>query len=276
MRSWASTPSSPTTHAPSKKPTSLSLRANPRFTFHELDLRTDDLAPALDGVDTIFHLAAMGGLVAELDPLRPLHDLQHTGDPAPARSGTPGRNACSEFIYSSTSSIYGSDVTGPETTTPHPVSPYGITKLAAEHLVQAYDAQFGMPVHHPALLLGLRPPPAPRHGLLHLHRRHPARQADHGLRRRQPVARQHLRHRHSPGHPSGPRQVRARRDLQHRRLRRNQRQPGDRPPGRDNRQARPACSTPPPALANRAAPWPTPPSPSNASASSPKCPSAMA
>jgi nucleoside-diphosphate-sugar epimerase len=49
------------------------------------------------------------------------------------------------FIYASTSSIYGSNVTGPETTTPQPVSPYGITKLAAEHLVHTYDHQFDLP-----------------------------------------------------------------------------------------------------------------------------------
>jgi len=49
------------------------------------------------------------------------------------------------LIYSSTSSIYGSIVTGPETTLPQPVSPYGITKLAAEHLVATYDRQFGIP-----------------------------------------------------------------------------------------------------------------------------------
>jgi len=119
------------------------LRANPRFTFHELDLRTDDLAPALEGVDTVFHLAAMGGLVLSWTRF----DLYMTCNilatqrllEATRQAGTVG-----EFIYSSTSSIYGSDVTGPETTTPHPVSPYGITKLAAEHLVQAYDRQFGI------------------------------------------------------------------------------------------------------------------------------------
>jgi nucleoside-diphosphate-sugar epimerase len=50
-----------------------------------------------------------------------------------------------QFIHASTSSIYGSNVTGPETTPPHPVSPYGITKLAGEQLVQTYHEQFGLP-----------------------------------------------------------------------------------------------------------------------------------
>src|SRR5881296_3538116 len=37
-------------------------RAHPRFAWHTLDLRRDDLTAALEGVDTIFHLAAMAGL----------------------------------------------------------------------------------------------------------------------------------------------------------------------------------------------------------------------
>lgn len=121
-----------------------SFREHPNFTFHELDLRSDELAPALEGVDTVFHLAAMGGLV--LSWLR--FDLYMTCNiqatqrllEAVTKAGT-----VSQFIYSSTSSIYGADVTGPETTMPQPVSPYGITKLAAEHLVQTYDRQFDVP-----------------------------------------------------------------------------------------------------------------------------------
>src|SRR5882724_5135541 len=39
------------------------LQSQPGFTFHALDLRTDPLAGALDGVEIVFHLAAMAGLV---------------------------------------------------------------------------------------------------------------------------------------------------------------------------------------------------------------------
>jgi nucleoside-diphosphate-sugar epimerase len=120
------------------------LRANPHFTFYELDLRTDDLAPALEGVDTVFHLAAMGGLVLSWThfDLYMTCNIQATERLLAAIRQT---GKVDKFIYASTSSIYGSDVTGPETATPHPVSPYGITKLAGEHLVQAYDRQFGIP-----------------------------------------------------------------------------------------------------------------------------------
>ena len=49
------------------------------------------------------------------------------------------------LVHASTSSVYGADVAGDEATPCAPVSPYGVTKLAAEHLVRAYDAQFGLP-----------------------------------------------------------------------------------------------------------------------------------
>ena len=247
------------------------LRADPHFTFYELDLRTDDLAPALEGVDTVFHLAAMGGLVLSWThfDLYMTCNIQATERLLAAIRQT---GKVDKFIYASTSSIYGSDVTGPETATPHPVSPYGITKLAGEHLVQAYDRQFGIPVHDPALLLGVRPAPASRHGLLHFHGRDPARQADYSVRRRQPTARQHLRHRHSPRHSPRPRQVRAQRDIQPGRRGRSERKPGDRPPAKRSSASAQRCNTPPPAPASKAARWPTPHSPSNASALSPDVP----
>ena len=119
-------------------------RAHPNFTFHDLDLRTDDLSPALEGVDTVFHIAAMGGLLLswvrfDLYMTCNIHATQRLLE-AIRQSGR-----ARQFVYASTSSIYGSDVTGPETSMPHPVSPYGITKLAAEHLVQTYDRQFDVP-----------------------------------------------------------------------------------------------------------------------------------
>jgi nucleoside-diphosphate-sugar epimerase len=117
---------------------------NPAFTFHELDLRTDDLSAALEGVDTVFHLAAMGGLLLSWTnfDLYMTCNIQGTQRllEAARKAGTVRK-----FVHASTSSVYGADVTGPETTTPRPVSPYGITKLAAEHLVLTYDRQFDVP-----------------------------------------------------------------------------------------------------------------------------------
>ena len=120
------------------------LRTQPDFMFYELDLRSDDLSKVLDGVDVVFHIAAMGGLLLSWTNF----DLYMTCNlQATQRLLEATRRAGSvrQLVYASTSSIYGSDVTGPESTLPQPVSPYGITKLAAEHLVRTYDAQFEVP-----------------------------------------------------------------------------------------------------------------------------------
>ena len=50
-------------------------------------------------------------------------------------------------MYASSSSVYGDAESFPtsETLLPKPVSPYGVTKLAAEHLVYLYWKNFGVP-----------------------------------------------------------------------------------------------------------------------------------
>ena len=120
------------------------VRQHPRFTFHECDLRTDDLRPILPGVEVVFHLGAMPGLVAswtEFD-LYMTCNIQATQRLLEALRKD---GQVQQFIYASTSSVYGKYVVGPEDTPLQPVSPYGITKLAAEHLVRTYEDQFNIP-----------------------------------------------------------------------------------------------------------------------------------
>ena len=56
--------------------------------------------------------------------------------------------ALTRFVYASTSSVYGNAETMPtsETIPPQPVSPYGITKLAAERMCWLYHQNFNVPV----------------------------------------------------------------------------------------------------------------------------------
>jgi nucleoside-diphosphate-sugar epimerase len=119
-------------------------RAHSRFTFYECDQRTDPLTAPLEGVEVIFHLAAMGGLLVSW---RDFDSYMTCNIQATQRllEAARGVGTVRQFIHASTSSIYGSNVTGPETTPPHPVSPYGITKLAAEQLVRTDHEQFGLP-----------------------------------------------------------------------------------------------------------------------------------
>jgi nucleoside-diphosphate-sugar epimerase len=116
---------------------------HPRFRFCELDLRTADLSGVLDGVDTVFHLAAMAGLSASWSDfesymtcnLLATQRLLHASRDHHLRV----------FVHASTSSVYGRDATGDEQTPLNPISPYGATKLAAERLALAYHAEFGVP-----------------------------------------------------------------------------------------------------------------------------------
>ena len=118
------------------------LRGDPRFTFHELDLARGDVASILDGADACIHLAAMPGLAqswVDIDGYSncnvvATHRLLEAGRAV----GLP------RLLHASTSSVYGTLAVGDESMATRPVSPYGATKLAAEHLVLGAIELFGM------------------------------------------------------------------------------------------------------------------------------------
>jgi len=122
-------------------------RSSNRFTFVEGDLLKLDLAPLLDGVDWVFHQAAQAGVRASwghefsryvdcnvLATQRLLEALLHV-------------KSLRRFVYASSSSVYGDTTALPvtEDVTPRPISPYGVTKLAAEHLCTLYHHNYGIP-----------------------------------------------------------------------------------------------------------------------------------
>ncbi len=119
-------------------------RTQPNFRFHELDLRHDSLEKALEGVQAVFHLAAMAGLVkswSEFD-LYASCNLTATQRLLEAARRLP---TLERFVYASTSSVYGKYSTGDETLPTRPGSPYGVTKLASEHLCRAFEER-GLPL----------------------------------------------------------------------------------------------------------------------------------
>lgn len=123
------------------------LQGMPNFRLLELDLSDDDLRGLLDGVDTVFHLAAQAGVRGSFgenfetylrNNLRATQRLLEAATTSSVRA----------FVYSSSSSVYGNPEHFPtsEQTLRRPVSPYGMTKLATEELAATYHRCFGIPV----------------------------------------------------------------------------------------------------------------------------------
>ena len=115
-----------------------------RISFHKIDIASDDLNNIVATQDVIINLAAIPGLVKSWSHIQVYTESNSLG---------LGRllEACSRvkikrFIQISTSSVYGMNATGNEEIFLKPFSPYGVTKLAAENLARAYEANFGIPV----------------------------------------------------------------------------------------------------------------------------------
>jgi UDP-glucuronate 4-epimerase len=113
------------------------------FELERLDLAADPLD--LSGYDVVFHVAGQPGVrsfgdVFELYLRRNVLATQRVLEAAVA--------AGSRVVFTSSSSIYGDAERYPtaEETQPLPRSPYAITKLACEHLADAYRSDFGLDV----------------------------------------------------------------------------------------------------------------------------------
>jgi nucleoside-diphosphate-sugar epimerase len=123
------------------------LRGRTGLSFVEADLSEAALAPLLDGIDCVFHLAGQPGVRASWGPdfvAYVRHNLGATQRLLEACMLHPLR----KFVFASSSSVYGNAEAypTPESLRPQPVSPYGVTKLAAEHLCEVYRTSFGVPV----------------------------------------------------------------------------------------------------------------------------------
>jgi UDP-glucuronate 4-epimerase len=106
-----------------------------------LDLAEDELD--FSGLDAVFHLAGQPG-VRSFGDVFPLY-LRRNVLASQRVFETAARDGA-RVVFASSSSVYGAAerFPTPEETTPQPRSPYGITKLACEHLAAAYAREFGL------------------------------------------------------------------------------------------------------------------------------------
>jgi len=131
---------------PTLKRRALADLAHPRLTVIDGDLLDADLPPVLDGADAVIHLAGQPGVRKSwgdefLNYTRANVDATQRLLEALVRNAPNAR-----FLYASSSSVYGQAETYPtrEDALPRPLSPYGVTKLAGEHLAGLYAESFGV------------------------------------------------------------------------------------------------------------------------------------
>jgi nucleoside-diphosphate-sugar epimerase len=122
-------------------------RGNPHFSFHEVDLVDADLPAILEDASVVYHLAGQPGV-------RPSWGTQFDRYVRDNIIATQRLLEClkgrpiKRLVFAGSSSVYGDAAMFPtkESALPRPVSPYGVTKLAAEHLTHLYTRNFDIPV----------------------------------------------------------------------------------------------------------------------------------
>jgi nucleoside-diphosphate-sugar epimerase len=120
--------------------------ARPGFRFLPLDLRHDELDAALAGAEVVFHLAAMPGLTQSWTDFDGYWTCNVQATQRLLEAVRRAAPRLRRFLYASTSSVYGRFASGDEFLPTKPVSPYGVTKLAGEHLCRAYAEAYVLPV----------------------------------------------------------------------------------------------------------------------------------
>jgi len=124
----------------------LKLRDHPSFTLAERSIQGADLGGLLRDVTHVFHLAAQAGVRKSWGRDFEVYTEQNVLATQVLLEASV-RAPIERLVYASSSSVYGDDVALPmrEDAVPRPVSPYGVTKLAAEHLCHLYFANYGLP-----------------------------------------------------------------------------------------------------------------------------------
>ena len=113
-------------------------RRDPRFELVEDDLASAPLERYVDGVRGIFHLAAQAGVRGSWGDSFSVYVRDNVV--ATQRLFEAAAGAGVRVVFASSSSVYGNAESYPttEAVRPRPISPYGVTKLACEHLAHAY------------------------------------------------------------------------------------------------------------------------------------------
>ena len=122
------------------------LLGRPNYRFIEGELAAVDLPAILSDVTHVFHLAAQAGVRKSWGSDFKTYTTLNVDATQILLEACVGR-PIERVVYASSSSVYGDEVSLPmlEDAVPRPVSPYGVTKLAAEHLCNLYFVNHRVP-----------------------------------------------------------------------------------------------------------------------------------
>ena len=122
------------------------LQDQPRFRLIESRIQDADLVSLLADRTHVFHLAAQAGVRRSWGRDFAVYIGNNIEATQLLLEACVGRSL-ERFVYASSSSVYGDSVSLParEDALVQPVSPYGVTKLAAEHLCALYHVNHGVP-----------------------------------------------------------------------------------------------------------------------------------
>jgi UDP-glucuronate 4-epimerase len=117
------------------------------FTFVHEDLNSIDLTSMLSDVEIIFHEAGQPGVRKSWGADFSVYTAANVDATQRLLEAARYAPRLRRLVYASSSSVYGNAERYPtsEIDRPEPVSPYGVTKLAAEHLCSLYASNFGVP-----------------------------------------------------------------------------------------------------------------------------------
>ncbi|RJX33156.1 MAG: NAD-dependent epimerase/dehydratase family protein [Desulfarculus sp.] len=121
------------------------LRGRPGFDLLEADIMAVEPARLLEGVEVVVHLAAQAGVRRSWGANFAIYTRNNLLTTQRLLEAAK-EQGLRRLVYASSSSVYGdtSDLPMRETSACWPVSPYGVTKLAAEHLCGLYYKNFGV------------------------------------------------------------------------------------------------------------------------------------
>lgn len=115
--------------------------------FTQQDILEMDLTQALQDVDVVFHQAGQPGVRSSWGAEFSIYTEANIRATQVLLEAARNSKTVKRFVYASSSSVYGDAERYPtlETDRPSPMSPYGVSKLAAEHLCVLYARNFGVP-----------------------------------------------------------------------------------------------------------------------------------